>query len=98
MVRRRVFADMSADGTNGVPDGMKVDEAGRVFCTGTGGVWVFEPDGSRIGIFETPEVCANIAFGGPDMRTLLLTASTSVYTVRVKVPGLPHPWYKVRGS
>jgi gluconolactonase len=36
MVRRRVFADMSADGTNGVPDGMKIDEAGRVFCTGTG--------------------------------------------------------------
>ena len=46
MVRRRVFADMSADGTNGVPDGMKVDQAGRVFCTGTGGVWVFAPDGS----------------------------------------------------
>ena len=96
MVRRRVFADMSADGTNGVPDGMKVDEAGRVFCTGTGGVWVFEPDGTRIGIIETPEVCANIAFGGPDRRTLLLTASTSVYTLRVKTPGLAHPWYKVR--
>lgn len=98
MVRRRVFADMSADGTNGVPDGMKVDQAGRVFCTGTGGVWVFEPDGTRIGIIEMPEVCANVAFGGPDLRTLLLTASTSVYTLRVKVPGLPHPWYKVRAS
>ena len=97
MMRRRVFADMSADGTNGVPDGMKVDAAGRVFCTGTGGVWVFAPDGTKIGMIETPEVCANIAFGGPDLRTLLLTASTSVYTVRVKTPGLPHPWYKVRG-
>jgi gluconolactonase len=96
MVRRRVFADMSADGTNGVPDGMKVDVAGRVFCTGTGGVWVFAPDGSRIGIIETPEVCANVAFGGPDLRTLLLTASTSVYTLRVRTPGQPHPWYKVR--
>jgi len=98
MVRRRIFADMSADGTNGVPDGMKVDEAGRVFCTGTGGVWVFEPDGTRIGIIETPEVCANITFGSPDLRTLLLTATSSVYTLRVKVPGLPHPWYKVRAS
>jgi gluconolactonase len=96
MVRRRIFADMSADGTNGVPDGMKVDAAGRVFCTGTGGTWVFEPDGTRIGIIETPEVCANIAFGGPDLRTLLFTASTSVYTLRLKTPGLPHPWYKVR--
>jgi gluconolactonase len=98
MVRRRIFADMSADGTNGVPDGMKVDEAGRVFCTGTGGIWVFGPDGTKIGIIETPEVCANINFGGEDLRTLLLTASTSVYTLRVKVPGLPHPWYKVRRS
>jgi gluconolactonase len=96
MVRRRVFADMSADGTNGVPDGMKIDEAGRIFCTGTGGVWVFEPDGPRIGIIEMPEVCANIGFGGPDLRTLLLTATSSVYTLRVKTPGLPHPWYKVR--
>ncbi len=96
MVRRRVFADMSADGTNGVPDGMKVDQAGRVFCTGTGGVWVFAPDGAKIGIIEMPEVCANVAFGGPDLRTLLLTASTSVYTLRVKTPGMAHPWYKRR--
>jgi gluconolactonase len=98
MVRRRIFADMSSDGTNGVPDGMKVDAAGRVFCTGTGGVWVFAPDGTKIGIIETPEVCANVSFGGPDLRTLLLTASTSVYTLRVKTPGLAHPWYKVRGG
>ncbi len=98
MVRRRVFADMSSDGTNGVPDGMKVDAAGRIFCTGTGGVWVFAPDGTKIGIIETPEVCANIAFGGPDLRTLLFTASTSVLTLRVKTPGQPHPWYKKRAS
>ncbi|MBS0640209.1 MAG: SMP-30/gluconolactonase/LRE family protein [Proteobacteria bacterium] len=98
VVRRRVFADMSHDqgGVNGVPDGMKVDQAGRVFCTGTTGVWVFEPDGRLIGIIETPEICANIAFGGPDLKTLLLTASTSVYTLRTKVPGVPHPWYKLR--
>jgi gluconolactonase len=98
MVRRRVFADMSSDGTNGVPDGMKVDAAGRVFCAGTGGVWVFTPDGTKIGVIETPEVCANVAFGGPDLRTLLFTASTSVLTLRVKTPGLPHPWYKVRAG
>jgi gluconolactonase len=97
MVSRRIFADMSAESTNGVPDGMKVDTAGRVFCTGTGGVWVFEPDGTKVGIIETPEVCANVAFGGDDLRTLLLTASTSLYTVRVKTPGAPHPWYARRG-
>jgi len=96
MVRRRVFADMSSDVKQGVPDGMKVDTAGRVFCTGPSGVWVFEPDGTRIGIIETPEVTANVAFGGGDLRTLFLTSSTSVHTLRVRTPGLPHPWYKVR--
>lgn len=96
LLRRRIFADMSADGTNGVPDGIKVDVDGRVFCTGTDGCWVFSPDGSLIGIIETPELCANIAFGGDDLRTLLFTASTSVYTLRVRTPGLPHPWYGVQ--
>ena len=97
MVRRKLFADMSIDATNGVPDGMKVDTAGRVYCTGATGVWVFSPTGALIGIIETPEVCANIAFGGPDLRTLMLTASTSVYTLRTKTPGMPVPWYKTRG-
>jgi gluconolactonase len=96
MIRRRIFADMSIDATNGVPDGMKVDQDGRVFCTGATGVWVFSPSGERIGIIEMPEVCANIAFGGDDLRTLILTASTSVYTLRVRTPGMPVPWYKTR--
>ncbi len=93
MVRRRIFADMSSDVTQGVPDGMKVDAAGRVFCTGPSGIWVFEPDGTRIDIIETPEVTANLAFGGPDLRTMFLTTSTSVHTLQVKTPGLPVPWY-----
>ena len=42
---------------------------------------------------RTPEVPANLAFGGPDLRTLLLTARTSVYALRVRTPGQPHPWY-----
>jgi len=96
LVRRRIFADMSSDETDGVPDGMKVDVEGRVFCTGPGGTWVFAPDGARLGIIRTPEVPANLAFGGSDLRTLFFTARTSVYTLRMKVPGQPHPWYRVR--
>jgi gluconolactonase len=96
MVRRRIFADMSSDEQEGVPDGMKVDVEGRVYCTGPGGTWVFAPDGTRLGIIRTPEVPANVAFGGPDLRTLFFTARTSVYTLRAKVPGQPHPWYRTR--
>ena len=97
VLRRGIFADMSSDETDGVPDGMKVDVEGRVYCTGPGGTWVFGPDGARLGIIRTPEVPANLAFGGPDLRTLFFTARTSVYTLRAKVPGQPHPWYRLRG-
>src|SRR6059036_207217 len=96
LIRRRIFADMSSDETDGVPDGMKVDVEGRVFCTGPGGTWVFAPDGTKLGIIRTPEVPANLAFGGPDLRTLFFTARTSVYAMRVKVPGRPLPWYSRR--
>ena len=96
MVRRRIFADMSSDDSDGVPDGMKVDVEGRVYCTGPGGTWVFAPDGTRLGIIRTPEVPANLAFGGPDLKTLFFTARTSVYTLRVKVPGQPQPYYRVQ--
>jgi gluconolactonase len=75
---------------------MKLDVEGRVYCTGPGGTWVFAPDGASLGIIRTPEVPANLAFGGPDLRTLFFTARTSIYTMRVKTPGLPHPWYRAR--
>jgi len=88
--------ELDADETDGVPDGMKVDVEGRVYCTGPGGTWVFAPDGTRLGVIRTPEVPANLAFGGPDLRTLFFTARTSVYTLRAKVPGQPHPWYRLR--
>ena len=93
MVRRRIFADMSSDEKEGVPDGMKVDVEGRVYCTGGGGTWVFAPNGEKLGVIKTPEVPANLCFGGPDMKTLFFTARTSVYSLRVKVPGQPQPWY-----
>jgi gluconolactonase len=90
---RRIFADMSSDDSAGVPDGMKVDQLGRIFCTGPGGTWVFDPDGTKLGVIPMPEIAANVAFGGPDLQTLFFTARGSVYSLRVKVPGQPHPWY-----
>ena len=96
-LRRRIFADMNEGDRPGIPDGLKVDSQGRVYCTGPGGVWVFTPDGKRVGIIEFPEQAVNFAFGGPDLRTLFCCAHTSLYTLRVKVPGQPHPWYRARG-
>src|SRR5258705_12007531 len=85
---------MSSDETDGVPDGMKVDVEGRVYCTGPGGTWVFAPDGARLGIIRNPEVPANLAFGGPELRKLFFPPRTSLYTLRGKAPRLTHPWYR----
>lgn len=93
---RRIFADMSEGNEPGIPDGLKVDSQGNVYCTGPGGIWAFGPDGKRIGIIRFPEQAVNFAFGGPDLKTLFCCAHTSVYTLRVKVPGNPHPWYRLR--
>jgi gluconolactonase len=94
---RSIFADMNAGDEPGIPDGLKVDSLGRVYCTGPGGIWVFTPQGEYIGTIRWPEQAVNFAFGGPDLRTLLCCAYTSVYTLRVKAPGNPHPWYKLHG-
>ena len=83
----RVFCDMSS-AEEGVPDGMKVDTLGRVFCVGSGGIWVIEPSGEVVGIIRGPEVPRNVAFGDPDFRTLYTTPGSSVYSVRVKTPGI----------
>ena len=86
----RVFATMySAD--DGVPDGMKVDVEGRVYCTGPGGCWVFDAAGNGLGVIRLPEIPANCAWGGDDNRTMLFTARTSVYSLRMTTPGTTAP-------
>ena len=87
----RVFADMSSDEPDGVPDGMKVDSEGNIYSTGPGGCWVFAPDSALLGIIRLPEIPANCAWGGPDNRTMFFTARTSVYTLRMRIPGIS-PW------
>ena len=96
LVRRRIFADMSSDDHDGVPDGVKIDVEGRVYCAAAGGIWVFAADGRRLGVIPTPEVATNLAFGGDDLRTLMITGRTSLYAVRLRSPGLPHPWHAPR--
>ena len=86
----RVFANMfSAE--DGVPDGMKVDQEGRVYCTGSEGCWVFDSSGNHLGIIKLPEIPANCAWGGPDNRTMLFTARTSIFSMRMKTPGMAIP-------
>ena len=84
--RGRLFAELRATERGGA-DGMKVDVAGRVWCTGPGGVWVFAADGAYLGRVRLPEIPANLAWGDEDWRTLYLTAQTGLYRLRVQTPG-----------
>jgi gluconolactonase len=71
---------------------MKVDEYGNLYSTGPSGIWVFNPDGERLGIIPTPELVGNLAWGGPARDTLYLNATTSLYRLPMAVKGasVPH--------
>jgi gluconolactonase len=74
---------------DGGPDGMKIDAAGNVYSCGPGGIHVFAPDATSLGVIRMPEHTANFAWGDADYRTLYITASTSLYRIRTKIPGRP---------
>ncbi|HEX6352534.1 SMP-30/gluconolactonase/LRE family protein [Actinophytocola sp.] len=93
----RVF-DVSDDGTlsggeifgtsdAGGFDGVRVDTEGRVWAAAHDGLHCFAPDGTRIGKLLVPEICSNLTFGGRRRNELFITASTSVYTLRVNFNG-----------
>jgi gluconolactonase len=86
----RVLADGVGSGDldrGDLADGMKIDERGDVWVTGTGGVMVFAPDGQHLGTVEVPENVGNINWGGPGWNWLFIPATTSLYRLKCKVSG-----------
>lgn len=84
----RVWAQTTGEGA-GAPDGMKLDSAGNLYCCGPGGIHVFAPDATCLGVIRTPEYTANFCWGDDGFRSLFIAASTSIYRIRVAVPGTP---------
>ena len=84
----RVWAETVGEGA-GAPDGMKLDSEGNLYCCGPGGIHVFDPSAACLGVIRVPEYTANFAWGDDDLRSLFITASTSLYRIRVKVAGRP---------
>jgi gluconolactonase len=84
------FHATAAEGEDAI-DGLKVDTAGHVYLCGPGGIWVLSPSGEHLGTIRLPESPHNLAWGDQDARTLYITALTSIYRIRLGIPGVrPH--------
>lgn len=87
----RVFADLRGD-EPGVPDGMKVDSEGNVYCGGAGGIWIMDSTGKKLGrIVHGAPATTNVGFGGDDWKTLYFTSRNHLGSVNVKIPGVAVP-------
>ena len=90
-----VWAEVTGEGSQvpdshlWVPDGMKTDTHGRIWCNGPGGVHVLSADARSLGVVLVPEKSTNFCFGGAGLADLFVTASTSVYRLRTGATGLP---------
>lgn len=93
----RVWAELAGEGV-GVADGMKFDEASNLYCCGPGGIHVFDEGANCLGVIRMPEHTANFAWGDDDLCSLYITASTTLYRLRVNVPGSKSSWKDKGGA
>ncbi len=88
LTNQRLFAQTQGDGP-GVPDGMKIDCEGNLYCCAQGGLHVYKSDGSFLGRLLTPMHVTNFTWGDDDMRSIYLTGITTLYRVRTGIAGTP---------
>ncbi|MCL4402786.1 MAG: SMP-30/gluconolactonase/LRE family protein [Acidobacteria bacterium] len=84
----RVFFDVTKQTADGLPDGMKVDQKGNLYCSGPGGIWIISPEGKHLGTIQPPETPANCGWGGADGKTLYITARTGLYRINLLNAGI----------
>jgi len=83
----RIFGEEPGGKHDGVPDGIKMDKEGNLFVTGPKGIWVWDAKGNHLGTIVMPEQPANLTWGDQDYKTLYITATTSVYRLKMKTQG-----------
>ena len=86
----KVFYDMTKAPGEDAIDGIKVDRQGNLYVSGPGGLWILSPQGKHLGTIVAPEHPHNMTWGDEDGKTLYLAAQTSIYRIRLNIPGI-HP-------
>jgi gluconolactonase len=85
----QMFYDISDDKAPGITDGMKVDTKGNLWETAPGpSIFVISPEGKHLGTVRLPEISANLCFGDSDNQTIYIAGRTTIYKIRVKIPGI----------
>ena len=83
----KVLTDVSP----GIPDGLRLDTHGNIWCSAADGVHCITADGELIGKIHTPEICANLVFGGRLRNRLFMCSYTSIYAIYVEAIGALRP-------
>ena len=84
----KVLIEAGNDKAPGGPDGIRVDRQGNIYGAGPGGVWIISPAGKHLATIKVPEVVGNVAWGDADGKSLYITASTSIYRIKLSVAGV----------
>ena len=90
LAKGRIWAKSPGEGA-GAPDGMKIDSDGNLYCCGPGGIHVFDRAAKCLGVIKVPTGAANFTWGEDDLKSLFITATGTLYKIRVRVPGRPAP-------
>lgn len=86
---KRLVADVTDESKPGRVDGVRVDSEGRVWFTCPGGICVVDPaSGAVVARLATPKRATNLAWGGPDLSELYITALSDVYRVKTRAKGI----------
>ena len=87
----RLFVDLGG-AEPGTPDGIKIDTQGNMYAGGAGGLYIIDKTGKKLGrIVHGDPATTNVAFGGDDWKTLYFTSRSTLYSVNLKIAGIPVP-------
>ena len=87
----RIFCDLRGE-RSGVPDGMKIDVDGNVYCGGSGGLWIMDASGKHLGtVVHGGPATTNMAWGGPDWKTMFFTTRNTLGSIDFKIAGIQVP-------
>ncbi len=84
----KVFFDMTNVRGEDAIDGIKVDQAGNLYVSGPGGLWIISPEGKHLGTIIAPMHPHNMAWGDEDGKTLYLCARSGLYRIKLNIPGI----------